>query len=140
MHTRLADTEPTALDLSWVALGEPRGPSGVHTSLTAPWRGRLCTTCAHPSLPTTVGKGDFLPLPPALRAPTPVLCTAHIQLGLAQPEWETPALDFKALSEPARFAGEAKEKPVNAVARKWDWEGGCCGGTGSKRADEESTT
>lgn len=135
-------TEPTALDLSWVALGEPRGPAGVHTSLIAPWRGRLCTTCAHPSLPATVGKGDFLPLPPATRAPPSALCTAHIQLGLAQPEWETPALDFKALSEPTRFAGEAKEKPVNEHCgqKMGVGKGGCCGRTGSKRADEDSTT
>lgn len=76
-----------------------------------------------PTLPCQpqLAKGTFLPLPPALWAPTSALCTAHIQLGLAQPEWETQALGFKALSEPAMFTVEVKEMPVNSAARKWEW-------------------
>lgn len=37
------------------------------------------------------------------------------------PEGETLALDFKALSERARFAVEVKDKPKNNSARKYSW-------------------
>lgn len=74
-------------------------------------------------------------------APTSALCTARIQLGPAQPEWETQALDFKALSESARFAVGVKEETNEQRGQKMGVKrGGCCGGAGgSKRADEESS-
>ena len=57
------------------------GAGYIFHCLIPPWRKlALC----YLGLPFP-GKGAFLPLPPAMWAPTSALCTARIQLGPAQP-------------------------------------------------------